>query len=75
VGACHHGKEHSQAVDGVDGLHIWMSDANIKNKQSRKTDKGWSSSFGDKWELTAPYHKTTNVTHYLGFGMDSCGSG
>jgi len=27
-------------------LPIWMAAANISNKQSRTSDKGWSSSFG-----------------------------
>jgi hypothetical protein len=31
-------------ADGGDGLQIWKVAANIINKQSRATDKGWASS-------------------------------
>jgi len=31
---------------GRDGIQAWRVDANVMNKQSRKTDKGWSSNFG-----------------------------
>jgi hypothetical protein len=33
-----------QVADGGDGLQIWRVDTNILNKQSRRADKGWSSS-------------------------------
>jgi len=35
-----------QIADGAEGLQIWWVPANILNKQSRKADKGWSSSLG-----------------------------
>jgi hypothetical protein len=31
-----------QAADGENGLQSWKLGANILNKQSRTTDKGWS---------------------------------
>jgi hypothetical protein len=33
-----------QVADGGDGLQIWRLAANILNKQSRRAEKGWSSS-------------------------------
>jgi hypothetical protein len=43
---CCHGMARPQAADVDGGLQIWRIAANILNKQSRKTDKGWSSSLG-----------------------------
>jgi hypothetical protein len=37
-----HGVACPQFADGGDGLQIWRLAANILNKQSRTTDKGWS---------------------------------
>jgi hypothetical protein len=41
---CHHGMAGPQVAGGGDGPHIWRVVTNILNKQSRKADKGWSSS-------------------------------
>jgi hypothetical protein len=41
---CHHGMARPQVTDGGDGFQIWRVAANILNKQSRTTDRGWSSS-------------------------------
>jgi hypothetical protein len=38
------GMARSQVLGGGNGLQIWRVAANILNKQSRKTNKGWSSS-------------------------------
>jgi hypothetical protein len=46
-----------QVADGGDGLRMWSVAANILNKQSRTTDKGWSSGFGVKRGLKTPQHK------------------
>jgi hypothetical protein len=35
-----------QVAEGGDGLHTWRVAANILNKQSRRADRGWSSSLG-----------------------------
>jgi hypothetical protein len=43
---CHHGMARPQVTDGGNGLQIWRLDASILNKQSRRADKGWSSSLG-----------------------------
>jgi hypothetical protein len=43
---CHHGMERPLVVDGGDALQVWRVAANILNKQSRTSDKGWSSSLG-----------------------------
>jgi hypothetical protein len=41
---------HSGGEDGGDGLQIWKVAANILSKQSRTTDKVWSSSLGVRRE-------------------------
>jgi hypothetical protein len=41
---CHHGMVHPQVADGGDTFQVWRVAANILNKQSRTSDKGWSSS-------------------------------
>jgi hypothetical protein len=43
---CHHFTARSQVADGGDGLQIWRVAANILNKQSRTSYKGWFSSLG-----------------------------
>jgi hypothetical protein len=43
---CPHGMARPQVANGGDGLQICRVATNIQNKQSRKADKGWSSSFG-----------------------------
>jgi hypothetical protein len=43
---CHHGMARPQVAEGGDGLQIWRVAADILNKQSRRADKGGSSSFG-----------------------------
>jgi hypothetical protein len=45
----------SRVLDFGDGLHIWRVAANILNRQSRTTDKWWSSSFGQSEDLAAPH--------------------
>jgi hypothetical protein len=42
---CHHGMARPQVADGGDGLQVWRVAANILNKQSRRADKEWYSSF------------------------------
>jgi hypothetical protein len=42
--SCHHGMSLPWVVDGGDGFQIWRIAANLLNKQSRRADKGWSSS-------------------------------
>jgi len=42
----HHYVARPQVVDGGDGLQIWRVVANILNKQSKRADRSWSSSFG-----------------------------
>jgi hypothetical protein len=42
--SCHHGMARPQVADGGDGLQLWRVAANILNKQSRITNKGWSCS-------------------------------
>jgi hypothetical protein len=44
VRSIHHGMARPQVADGGDGLQIWRVAANILNKQSRTTFKGWFSS-------------------------------
>jgi hypothetical protein len=46
-----------QVADGGDGLQIWRVAANILNKQSRTTDKKWSSSLGVGRGATNPHRK------------------
>jgi hypothetical protein len=43
-----------QVADGGDDLQIWRIAANILNKQSRRADRGWSSSFGFGRGVTTP---------------------
>jgi len=46
VGPCYHGMVRPRVADGGDGLQIWRVAANILNKQSWASDKGWSPSLG-----------------------------
>jgi hypothetical protein len=41
-----HGMACPQVVDEGESLQIWKVAANILKKQSRKANKGWSSSLG-----------------------------
>jgi hypothetical protein len=41
-----HGIARPQFMDGEEGFGIWRVAANILHKQSRRADKGWSSSLG-----------------------------
>jgi hypothetical protein len=43
---CHHGMARPRVEEGGDGLHVWSVAANILNKQSRTTNKRWSSRLG-----------------------------
>jgi hypothetical protein len=43
---CHHGIARPKVTDGGGGLQMRRVPANILNKQSRTTDRGWSSSLG-----------------------------
>jgi hypothetical protein len=62
VGPCHHGMAGHRAADGGDGLQIRRVAASVLNKQSRITDKGWSSSlgFGRGADNSSPY-KTSSI--------------
>jgi hypothetical protein len=42
--SCYHGMARRQVVDGGNGLQTCWVDANVLNKLSQITDKGWSSS-------------------------------
>jgi hypothetical protein len=57
-----------RVVDGGDGLQMWRAAANILNKQPRKANKGWSSSWGLGVGMTTSHHKKSilrNVTQNL----------
>jgi hypothetical protein len=41
---CYHSMARPKVADGGNDLQIWSVAANILNKQSRTTNKGWSSS-------------------------------
>jgi hypothetical protein len=58
---CHHGMARPQVVDGGDGLQIWRVAANVLNKQSRTTDRGWSSSMEVGRGANNHHRKTTNL--------------
>jgi hypothetical protein len=49
-----HDMEHTQVVDGGDGLQIWRVAANILNKQLRTAYMGRPSSLGVGQGLTTP---------------------
>jgi len=49
--------ERPQVADGSDGLQIWRVAANMLNKQSETSDKGWSSSLVLGEGLTTPGRK------------------
>jgi hypothetical protein len=49
--------------DGGGDLQIWKVPANMLNKQSRTTDKGWPTSLGVGCGLRSP-HRKNNVTKY-----------
>jgi len=72
VGACHHSMACSWVADGRGSFHILMVFANVLNKQSQTTNKGWPSSFGVRWGVTTPNHirisTLWNVTHHLRIG-------
>jgi hypothetical protein len=64
-----------QVADGGDGLQIWGVAANILNKQSRKVDKGWSSSLGVGHEAnnsSAYKSSLRKITRSLGPGRIPC---
>jgi hypothetical protein len=69
---CRHRMVHPQVADGGDGLQIWRTATNILNKQSRTTDKEWSSSLGigrgasnfSLWKISS----SRNITKVLGPG-------
>ncbi|KAJ4432142.1 hypothetical protein ANN_20758 [Periplaneta americana] len=75
VGPYLHGMARPQVADRGVGLQIWREAANILNKQSRTSDKGWSSSLrlGEgltthhrkKQLVTNPYNKPRNGTDSL----------
>jgi hypothetical protein len=71
-GSRHHGMPRPQVADGGDGLQIWRVTVNILNKQSRTSDRGWSSSLGFGRGLTIHHRKNSNllrnVSHSLGPG-------
>jgi hypothetical protein len=43
---CHHGMARPLVADGGDGLQVCRVTETVLNKQSRRADKGWSSSLG-----------------------------
>jgi hypothetical protein len=49
---CHHGMGRPQVADGGDALQVWRVPANILNKQSRRAEKEWSSSFWVEREVS-----------------------
>jgi hypothetical protein len=51
-----------QVSDELEGLQIWRAAAKILNKQSRTTDKIWSSSLGVGRGVTTPRLKNKFVT-------------
>jgi hypothetical protein len=61
-----------QVADGEDGLQIWKGAANIFNKQSQATDKGWYSNFSvervAKRNSPLKIRLLRNVRKDLGFG-------
>jgi hypothetical protein len=48
-----------QVVDGGDSLLIWS--VNILNNQQQTPDKGWFSSIGVGYGLTAPHLKKVSL--------------
>jgi hypothetical protein len=48
--------ERPQVADGGDVLQIWRVAENIMNKQSRKAEKGWSSSLRVGRGAHSPYN-------------------
>jgi len=46
VGTCHHGMVRPRVAVGGDGFQIWW--VVVLNKQSRTTDKEWTSNLGTK---------------------------
>jgi hypothetical protein len=60
-------------IAGVgDSLQIWRVTANILNKQSRKADKGWSSSLGVELRVTSPHRKMQLVMKYYTEALADC---
>jgi hypothetical protein len=57
-----------QVTDVGDGLQIWKLAANILNKQSQTSDKGWSSSLGvgrgSNKSLVTNCHKVPRTDSY-----------
>jgi hypothetical protein len=45
-----------------DGPQIWRVDANILNKQSRTSDKGWSSRLAVKKQLVAKCYASFRIS-------------
>jgi hypothetical protein len=54
-----------QVADREDGLQIWRVAANILNKQSQTSERGWPSSLGAKLGLTTGTVKIVYVANYL----------
>jgi hypothetical protein len=53
-------------ADGGDGLQIWRILANILNKKSQTTDKGWSSSLVLGKGQTTPHCKKKKMNSVFG---------
>jgi hypothetical protein len=53
----HHGVARPRVTDGGDVVRILRVSAHLVNKQSRKADKGWSSSWWLGVGLTTPNSK------------------
>jgi hypothetical protein len=61
---CGENKSPTPSISGRDGLQIWRVSANILNRQSPATDKGWSSSFG-AWLVTKTCKKPREDITYV----------
>jgi hypothetical protein len=66
----HHGTARPQVADGGDGLEVRRVAANILNKQSRTSEKGWSSSLG-VWR--GSNNSPSQTLNMLQNGIANCG--
>jgi hypothetical protein len=60
----HHGMARPQVADG-EGCQIWRVPENILNKQSRRAERGWSSSLGIGLGANNPQRKTSNLLRIM----------
>jgi hypothetical protein len=66
---CHHGMTHLQVTDGGDALQVLRVTTNIWNKQSRTTDKGWSSSL----QVTTKSQEASSLMNDYNKSKPDCG--